>query len=51
VALIDEPRTLIRLRQPMTIQSIAGIRRTIDTIAILPDGDDFEAALRAKVGL
>jgi hypothetical protein len=51
VAIVDEPRTLIRLREPRSIQSIAGLRRTIDTIAILPDGDDFESALRARAGL
>ena len=49
VAIADSPRTIIRLREPMTIQSIAGIRRVIDTIAILPDDDRFEAALRAKL--
>jgi hypothetical protein len=49
VAIADEPRTLIRLHEPMTIQSIAGIRRTIDTIAILPDGDEFEEALSHRV--
>jgi hypothetical protein len=49
VAIADAPRTIIRLREPMTIQSIAGMRKTIDTIAILPDDDGFEAALRAKL--
>ncbi len=49
VAIADDPRTLIRLREPMTIQSIAGIKRTIDTIAILPDDDGFEGELKARV--
>lgn len=49
VAIADDPRTLIRLREPITIQSIAGIRKTIDTIAILPDGDGFEDALKARL--
>src|SRR5205823_3050219 len=49
VAIADAPRTIIRLREPMTIQSIAGIRKTIDTVAILADDDGFEAALRAKI--
>jgi hypothetical protein len=49
VAIADDPRTLIRLREPMTIQSIAGIRKTIDTIAILPDDDGFEGELRQRL--
>lgn len=49
VAIADDPRTLIRLREPMTIQSIAGIRKTIDTIAILPDDDGFEGELKQRL--
>ncbi len=49
VAIADDPRTMIRLREPITIQSIAGMRKTIDTIAILPDGDEFEGELREKL--
>ncbi len=50
VAIVDDPGTIIRLREPMTIQFIAGIRKTIDTVAILADDDAFEAALRSRVG-
>ena len=49
VAIADDPRTIIRLREPMTIQFIAGTRKTIDAIAILPDDDGFEEALRARL--
>lgn len=49
VALIDDPRTLIHLREPMTIQFIAGIRKTIDCVAILADDDGFEEVLRSRV--
>jgi membrane protein YdbS with pleckstrin-like domain len=49
VAIVDDPRTIIRLREPMTIQFIAGIRKRIDTIAILADDDGFEADLRSRV--
>lgn len=49
VAIVDDPRTIISLREPMTIQYIAGIRKTIDTVAILADDDRFEAALRERV--
>ncbi len=49
VSIVDDPRTIIRLREPMTIQYIAGIRKTIDCVAILADDDGFEAALRSRV--
>lgn len=50
LAIGDAPRTIIRLLEPMTVQAIAGTRKTIDAVAILPDDDGFEAALRAKTG-
>lgn len=49
MAIGDAPRTIIRLREPMTVQAIAGTRKTIDAVAILPDDDGFEAALRARL--
>jgi hypothetical protein len=49
VAIGDAPRIVIRLRQPMTIQCVAGIRKSVDTIGILADDDGFEAALRARL--
>jgi len=46
VALLDEPRFLIRLREPVVAVGIAGIPCTIDAIAILPDDPaGFERAL------
>jgi hypothetical protein len=46
IALLDEPRFLIRLREPVVAMGIAGIRRTIDSVAILPDDPAaFERAL------
>ncbi|MCU1349242.1 MAG: hypothetical protein JWO56_2272 [Acidobacteria bacterium] len=38
--LFDEPRYLIRLREPQTANGIAGITRTVDTIALRPDDDE-----------
>jgi hypothetical protein len=49
VAIADDPRTLIRLREPMTIQFIAGTQKTIDTVGILPDDDGFESALQNAI--
>jgi len=46
LALLDEPRYLIRLREPVQAELPAGIKRTIDAIAILPDDTAaFERAL------
>lgn len=45
-ALLDEPRTMIRLREPVIASGLAGIRRRIDSIAILPDdAAELERAL------
>jgi len=46
LALLDEPKYLVRLREPVVAEGIAGIRRTIDSIAFLPDDvAAFERAL------
>lgn len=48
MAMLDEPRLLIRFATPQTMQGLAGIKRTFEAIAILADDDaGFEAALRA----
>jgi hypothetical protein len=39
VAILDEPRLLIRFAPPQTVHGLAGISRTIDAIAILADDD------------
>jgi len=47
VAILDEPRLLITLREPMVAHGLAGITKTIDAIALLPDDvEAFETALR-----
>jgi len=46
LALMDDPRLLIRLREPVVAHGLAGMKRTIDAIAILPDDEaSFSAAL------
>jgi hypothetical protein len=48
VAILDEPRLLVRFAAPQTVHGLAGITRTIDAIAILADDDaGFADALRA----
>jgi hypothetical protein len=50
VALIDEPRVMLRLRRTHIAHGIAGWRKKIDAIAILPDDElAFSAALRERV--
>lgn len=47
VAMLEEPRFLIVLREPMVIRGMAGLRKTVRAIAILPDdAAAFSAALR-----
>jgi hypothetical protein len=40
LTLFDEPRYLLRLREPQTANGIAGITKTIDAIALRPDDDE-----------
>jgi len=48
VAMLDEPRLLIRFATPQTVHGLAGMTRTIDAVAMLADDDaGFAAALRA----
>ncbi|HJQ40312.1 MAG TPA: hypothetical protein VKB93_24470 [Thermoanaerobaculia bacterium] len=41
VAFLDEPRWLITLREPVVVDGIAGIRKTVRALALLPDDDQF----------
>ncbi|HXH41272.1 MAG TPA: hypothetical protein VNN08_21775 [Thermoanaerobaculia bacterium] len=50
VAMLDEPRLLIRLATPLTAHGLAGMTRTIDAVAMLADDDaGFADALRAAM--
>ena len=40
LTMFDEPRYLLRLREPQTANGIAGITKTIDAIALRPDDDE-----------
>lgn len=47
VALLDAPALLVTLREPIVARGLAGLTKTIDAVAILPDDiDGFAAALR-----
>jgi hypothetical protein len=45
IAILDEPRWLITLREPMVARGMAGIRKEIRALAILPDQDEWIAHL------
>jgi hypothetical protein len=50
VAILDEPRLLVTLREPMVAHGLAGITKTISAIALLPDDpESFEAAFEAAL--
>ena len=40
IAILDEPRWLLTLREPMTARGLAGIRKTVTALALRPDDDD-----------
>jgi hypothetical protein len=44
VAILDDPRWLITLREPVVVHGLAGLRKTVRAIALLPD-QDFAAAM------
>jgi len=41
VAMLDEPRWLVTLHEPVVAQGLAGIKKTIRAVALLPDDDRF----------
>jgi hypothetical protein len=49
VAMIDEPRWLIALREPVVAHGIAGMRKEIRGLALLPDDDAFVSVLSSAV--
>ena len=48
VAMLEEPRVLITLEEPIVAKGLAGLRKTIHAIAFLPDDDETIDALRAQ---
>jgi len=46
VAMLEEPRWLVTLKTPRVANGLAGIRKTIDGLALLPDDDAAINALR-----
>lgn len=47
VAILDEPRWLIALRDPIEVHGLVGMRKTVRAIAMLPDDEELIASLRS----
>jgi len=47
IAMLDEPRWLVTLREPVVVNGIMGIRKTVHALALLPDDDQFISAVRS----
>jgi hypothetical protein len=47
MAMLDDPRVIVRFTTPQTAHGLAGLTRTVEAVAILPDDEDgFVAAMR-----
>jgi hypothetical protein len=49
VAMLEDPRVIITLDEPVIAKGLAGLRKTIHAIALLPDDDETIDALRARI--
>jgi hypothetical protein len=46
IAILDAPRWKIALREPVVVRGMAGLRKTVIALAVLPDQDDWVAHLQ-----
>ena len=46
LAMLDDPRWLVVLHEPVVAKGLAGFRREIRALALLPDDDEAISALR-----
>jgi hypothetical protein len=51
LAIIDDPQWLVTFHEPVIVDGIAGIRKTITAMAMLPDDDAFVDALTRSAAL
>jgi hypothetical protein len=49
VAMLDEPRWLIELHEPVVARGLAGLRKEIRGIALLPDDEETISVLRSAI--
>ncbi len=49
MAMLDDPRWLVALREPLVAKGLAGLRKEIRAIALLPDDDETISVLRRAI--
>lgn len=49
VAILDEPRWLVTLREPVIAKGLVGLRKEVRALALLPDDEEAIDALRALI--
>lgn len=49
LAILDEPRWLVTLREPVVVKGLAGIRKEVGALAMLPDDDEAISALQRAI--
>lgn len=47
VAILDSPQWLVTLREPVTAHGMAGLRKEIRALALLPDQNDWHERIHA----
>jgi hypothetical protein len=50
VAMLDEPRWLLTFDEPVVVKGLAGLRKTVRAIALLPDDEETISVLRSASG-
>lgn len=49
VAMLEDPRWIVRLREPLVARGLAGLTRTVRAVALLPDDERVISALRLAI--
>jgi hypothetical protein len=44
---LEDPRWLVTLREPVVVRGMMGLRRTVTALALLPDDEEWLSALRS----
>jgi hypothetical protein len=47
IAVLEDPRWLVTLREPVVVRGMMGLRRTVTALALLPDDEEWLSALRS----
>jgi hypothetical protein len=47
IAVLEDPRWLVTLREPVVVRGMMGLRRTVNALALLPDDEEWLSALRS----